>query len=69
MLLTHVPAPARAPSVADDATTIRYKQLDYKDRHGAFMEMHGQWYFSTNDLSHSADKASPNSYVKNVVQL
>jgi hypothetical protein len=39
-----------------------YEQLDYKDRHGAFMELHGQWYFSTNDLSHSLDKASPNSY-------
>lgn len=45
-----------------DPTKPWYKQLDYKDRHGAFMQLHNQWYFSTNDLSHSADKVNPNSY-------
>ena len=44
-----------------------YKQLDYKDRHGSFMSMHGQWYFVCNDLSHSLDKQSPNSFRDTII--
>eukprot|EP00930_Biecheleria_cincta_P005732 TRINITY_DN106675_c0_g1_i1.p1 TRINITY_DN106675_c0_g1~~TRINITY_DN106675_c0_g1_i1.p1 ORF type:complete len:535 (-),score=49.61 TRINITY_DN106675_c0_g1_i1:59-1453(-) len=30
-----------------------YTREDYADRHGSFLEWHGQWYFFMNDRSHS----------------
>ena len=35
---------------------------DYTDRHGSFLHAHGQWYFATNDRSHSGDKHHEGSY-------
>ena len=32
-----------------------YMAEDYTDRHGSFLQAHGQWYFATNDRSHSGD--------------
>lgn len=32
-----------------------YHGEDYTDRHGSFLHHKGQWYFSTNDRSHSSD--------------
>lgn len=32
---------------------------DYTDRHGSFLHYGGQWYFSTNDRSHSPDRTHP----------
>lgn len=40
-----------------------YSHGDYKDRHGSFFTSpHGQWYFSTNDQSHSLDVAHRNYF-------
>ncbi len=33
-----------------------------RDRHGSFLEFHGQTYFFANDRSHSSDKANPAVY-------
>jgi len=39
-----------------------YRQWIYKDRHGSFFEFHNQWYFSSNDLSHSKASPDPNRF-------
>lgn len=44
-----------------------YQQLDFKDRHGGFMTLHGQHYYSMNDLSHSTDEGHPNNYRDSVI--
>merc|ERR1712070_669709 len=32
-----------------------FLEEDYTDRHGSFLEHRGQWYFFSNDRSHSGD--------------
>ena len=44
-----------------------YTREDYHDRHGSFFESHNQWYFATNDCSHSTDILHPNSFRDTVV--
>ena len=44
-----------------------YAQEDLADRHGSFFEAYGQWYFATNDRSHSKDKRHPDVYRDTVV--
>jgi len=39
-----------------------YRAEDYNDRHGSFFSAHGQDYWSSNDRSHSADKANTNAF-------
>ena len=40
----------RMPNVSKPES---FAGADYRDRHGSFAEIHGQWYFFTNDRSHS----------------
>ena len=47
---------AALPKPAGDAGW--YMGEDYEDRHGSFLSHGGQWYFFTNDRSHSADIVS-----------
>ena len=44
-----------------------YKREIYKDRHGAFFQRRHQWYFSTNDVSHSKDVHNGNYYRDSVI--
>jgi hypothetical protein len=39
-----------------------YEWEDYQDRHGSFWTAGGQWFFATNDRSHSLDTAHPGVY-------
>ena len=43
-----------------------YTAEDYTDRHGSFLQAHGQWYFATNDRSHSGD-AGHEGYFRDTV--
>jgi hypothetical protein len=35
---------------------------DYTDRHGSFWSHGGQWYYASNDRSHSGDKGHEGSF-------
>lgn len=39
-----------------------FKHEDYADRHGSFLKHAGQWYYASNDRSHSIDKQVPAVY-------
>ena len=44
-----------------------YAQQDLADRHGSFMVSDGQWFYASNDRSHSSDKAHPDVFRDTVV--
>ena len=44
-----------------------YKMEDYTDRHGSFLEHNGQWYYASNDRSHSGDVGHESAFRDTVV--
>ena len=56
-----VTATAGAPPPSPPAPGPRawYLGEDYTDRHGSFLQHGGQWYYASNDRSHSGDVGNP----------
>ena len=52
---------------ASTNSTDWWASEDLKDRHGSFFSMHGQWYFATNDRTHSDDKLHPGGFRDSVM--
>lgn len=64
-----IATPQIAPDfrMAHDPGQPWYAQQDLADRHGSFMEFGGQWFYASNDRSHSSDKAHPDVFRDTVV--
>ena len=61
VIATPTLAPAfRMPQT--NASVPWWAHEDLRFRHGSFLSLHGQWYFFTNDRSHSDDLAYPGYY-------
>lgn len=58
---------AGSPPESKPYTKPWYAHEDYTDRHGSFLNHLGQWYYASNDRSHSLDKKNPGVFRDTVI--
>jgi len=51
----------------NQTVTPWYRMEDYTDRHGSFLHHDGQWFYASNDRSHSGDLPNPGNFRDTVV--